>query len=693
MLTSDQTEKLFAYLEEAYGYGAKFRDGQLEAIEAALTGKRVLVVQKTGWGKSLVYFMATRMLRDMGYGPTIVISPLLSLMNNQIDSAQKFALKPCTINSQNQDDWSDVESDILENHVDVLFVSPERLSDQQFMQNIIGSLSTNIGMLVVDEAHCISDWGHDFRPDYRRIINIIKMLPPNVPLLATTATANDRVIKDIQNQLGQDILLLRGPLVRESLYIQVIKLNSQEERLAWLAENITAIKGTGIIYCLTKSDCYMVTGWLNKQNIDACAYTGAMDGNERRDLEHHFSNNKMKVIVATIALGMGFDKPDIAFVIHFQKPGNVVAYYQQIGRAGRALKKAQAILLAGAEDDKISEYFIESAFPTFYEMDSVVRLLDDNEGLSINGIMSAINQPKGRIENALKFLVIEGYVFKENSKYYRSPVLWEPDFSQSEKITQIRRDELQQMNHFIELSTCYMKFLANELGDTKVRDCGHCGNCASQECLQETVSQPIVLSAIKYLRSGWHIIKPRKMWPSPFKDDNGKSKIQPEDTYQEGLALSNYGDAGWGKQVSRGKYKDNVFSAKLVDASVKLLNEKCIEWEIQWVTAVPSFEHPDLVRNFAMAVADKLGLPYFDSLIKLDNSKKQKEMQNSYNQCINAYNSIEVRQAYEGNVLLIDDMVDSRWTLTICANKLIKSGTGEVYPFALANTAGSGGSD
>ena len=693
MLSSELVQRLQMYLTKAYGSGAIFRPGQLEAIESALMGKRTLVVQKTGWGKSLVYFLTTRILRDMGRGPSIVISPLLALMNNQIDSAQRFGLVPCTINSQNKDDWDEIKDDIIHNKIDVLFVSPERLSDQQFMINTIGQISTSIGMIVVDEAHCISDWGHDFRPDYRRIINIISMVPQNVPLLATTATANNRVTNDIQSQMGQDIFLLRGPLIRESLYIQVIQLNSQEERLAWLVENIPNIAGTGIIYCLTKGACHMVCEWLRENKIDAYAYTGGMETEERRNIEGRFLHNQMKVIVATVALGMGFDKPDIAFVIHFQKPGNVVAYYQQIGRAGRELPTARAILLIGAEDDEINKYFIQSAFPTFNEMDSVVKLLDSVDGLSLYGILSSINQSKGRIENALKFLVIEGYIYKDKSNYYRTPREWQPDFSKSEAITRMRYDELRQMQCFSELTTCYMKFLANELGDNVKQNCGHCANCMPNWRLRETVSREMVLSALKYLKSGFYMIEPRKQWPSPIKGRDGKARIMPDDTYKTGIVLSNYGDAGWGRLVSKGKYKDGFFSQELIDASADILKQKCMEWGIQWVTAVPSCGHPYLVRNFAISVATKLGVPYADSLIKTNNTRKQKEMQNSYNQCNNVIESIAVTGACGGIVLLIDDMVDSRWTLTVCANSLILAGAEQVYTFALANTSGSGGTD
>jgi len=383
------------YLKQAFGRDAEFRDEQLEAILAVLRGKRVLVVQRTSWGKSIIYFLSTKVLRAKGRGLTIIISPLLALINNQLDSAERLNLLSRTINSNNQGDWDEIINEIHKDNVDILFVSPERLANDDFQRKVLNKISKSIGMLVIDEPHCISDWGHDFRPDYRRIVNIVKFLPNNVPLLATTATANNRVIEDIKLQLGNDILVQRDPLVRESLIIQVI--DRKEERLAWLIENINKINGTGIIYCLTKNDCNIVNKWLNQNSISSCAYYSGLksnkeeERNERLIIENIFMENKIKVIVATTAFSMGIDKPDISFVIHFQKPGNVVSYYQQIGRAGRALDKAYAILLAGSEDDDITEYFINTAFPTYKEMDGIIKLLESNDGMTKGELMNQID--------------------------------------------------------------------------------------------------------------------------------------------------------------------------------------------------------------------------------------------------------------------------------------------------------------
>lgn len=378
------------HLKQMFGPEAEFREDQYEAIEKVLTENKLLVVEKTGWGKSIVYFICTKLLRENGSGPVILISPLLALMRNQVMTAEKLGLSALTYNSETNDKDEIIQA-LINNKCDILLISPERLSNKSDMELILNSISGNIGMFVIDEAHCISDWGHDFRPDYRRISSIIKTMPPNVPILATTATANQRVIDDIVSQLG-NIKVLRGPLIRESLKIQVIKMDSQSERMAWLLENIPIIKGSGIIYCLTKRDTERVAEWLNRNGIRAAAYTSDTDKDEKKIIENEFMKNRIKCIVATVALGMGYDKPDISFVIHFQRPGNIVSYYQQIGRAGRQIDEAYVILLSGKEDDAIQDYFIRTAFPTEIEMTEVVKILENAEdGLKKTEILKNAN--------------------------------------------------------------------------------------------------------------------------------------------------------------------------------------------------------------------------------------------------------------------------------------------------------------
>lgn len=704
MDSKEMQEIMLNQLVSAYGADAQFRTGQEEAILSILKGDRALVVQKTGWGKSLIYFLSTRILRDLGKGLTIVISPLLALMNNQIEAAEKFGLEAATFNSGNVDEWEEVKEDVLNKKIDILYISPERLVNESFTQEVLSRITTSIGLLVVDEAHCISDWGHDFRPDYRRVINVIRFLPSNVPLLATTATANDRVVGDVAKQLGDNIHIQRGGLVRESIAIQVIKLDTKEERLSWLSENLPSIEGIGIIYCLTKYDCNMVSGWLRINGIDAYAYYSGLekdinlDVEKRRKLELMFMESKMKALVATTAFGMGIDKPDISFVIHFQKPGNLVSYYQQIGRAGRALKEACAILLVGQEDDEINKYFIGSSFPTYREMDRVVKLIDSSEYLSLYQIMSKLDINKGRLEKCLKYLTINGDIYIENKKYYKSPRLWEPDMDYADAITTTRYNELSKMNEFVDTEECLMQFVAKELNDNNAKECNKCSNCLEKALFNVRPDVQTIMNATKYIKQQHYKIDPRKQWPSGVKHESGiegnmKNRIFEDGRCEKGIVLSNYGDVGWGKIVRDNKYKTNYFEDQLVDVSKELLKDKVKEWDIKWVTSISSLRHLELVKNFAERLAKSLNLPYYNSIIKTYDATQQKELNNNHSQYRNAWDSFEVENVKEGNVLLVDDMVDSRWTFAVCGYKLLHQDSGKVYPFALSNTAGSGGSD
>lgn len=684
---------LLSELKKCYGEDAEFREGQEEAINSVLDGKRTLVVQKTGWGKSLVYFLATKIIRMETDKVTLIISPLLALMNNQIESADKLGLNVKTLNSENREEWDLVIEEINRNNVDALIISPERLANEEF-RKLTTDLNVKVGLFVVDEAHCISDWGHDFRPDYRRIIDIVNLLPSNIPILATTATANNRVVNDIIAQLGNDIIISRGSLTRKSLAIQVINLASKEERLAWLANNISKIPGTGIIYCLTTNDCKLVEKWLKENHYSCESYYAAVDKEKKVEIIENFMKNKIKVLVATVAFGMGFDKKDISFVIHFQKPANIVAYYQQIGRAGRAMDKAYAILICGNEDDEINNYFIDSAFPTESTMDEVIRQVSQNPGLRIADLEKNMNMKRTRIEKCMKYLLVNGDIYKDDSKYYKAPRPWKPDLKKSEKITEIRKYELKQMNEFVNTSDCYMKYIADALDDRESEPCGCCANCRKQNIFDIRVSLADVGKAQLFIKNDFNLIEPRKKWPATVRKLD-KNTIPLDKMCEQGRVLSNYGDAGWGKLVAECKYKTGIFDGQLVDASVELLKEFAVENEIEWVTSIPSLRRPELVKNFAIKVADKLGFPYMDSLYKINSGKCQKELHTNYLQFKNANDTFEVfsRNVREGNVLLIDDMVDSRWTFTVCGYKSRDNGCGKVYPFALANTAGRNGDE
>jgi len=680
-------DRAYEILRESYGENAKFREGQKEAIEAVVNEKRTLVVQKTGWGKSLVYFLATKLLKEKKRdGITLIISPLLALMNNQIDSAQRLGLNVKTINSGNKDEWDNIIGEICDNNtVDALIISPERLANSDFVKDCLDKIKNRVNLFVVDEAHCISDWGHDFRPDYRRIVKILQLLPSNVPVLATTATANDRVINDIVAQLGENLVISRGELIRESLAIQVIKLQKKEDRLAWLAENIEKMPGSGVVYCLTKADCDLVTDWLNENNIKSEKYYADISKEYKAIILDKFQKNEIKVLVATVAFGMGYDKPDIGFVIHFQRPANIVSYYQQIGRAGRGIELAYAVLLCGEEDEHINQYFINSAFPTEKDMNIVVDFITDNPGKSISEIKGALNIRANRVEKTLKYLTVSDDIYTEdvNRKkcYYKSAKKWKPDLERSEGITAIRYKEMQDMDEFTKQKGCYMKYIAEKLDDVNAKVCRKCSNCRGL-LFDERVGAETVQRAQQFIKSKFGVIEPRKQFPD-------KTKIESEFQFKGGIVLSNYADAGYGMAVQKGKYLDGYFADELVDASVKILSEFIKNNNIEWITPVTSKRHPKLVPDFAKRLADRLGIGYFEGIKKLD-AEEQKKFENSDGQYKNANNSFEIIQVKKENILLVDDMVDSRWTFTVCTIKMREMGSGDIYPFALANTAGRG---
>ena len=670
---------------------AEFRDGQWEAIASLIQNQsRLLVVQRTGWGKSLVYFLATRLLRDRGAGPTLLISPLLALMRNQITAAERIGVRAATINSSNKDEWELVKTQLLTGQVDVLLISPERLANEEFRDNILLPISKRIGLFVVDEAHCISDWGHDFRPDYRRIVRILQALPQNIPVLATTATANNRVVNDITAQLGSNIRVFRGNLTRESLQLQNINLPSPAARMAWLAEQIPNLPGSGIIYTLTVRDAERVADWLKTQEIDAKAYHSDLENEAREALEEQLLSNRIKALVATTALGMGFDKPDLGFVIHYQRPGSVVHYYQQVGRAGRAVEQAYGILLSGDEDEDITNYFIRTAFPPEAHTQQVLIALNQaDNGLSVPQLEQEINLSRRQIDKVLKLLSLESPapVTKQSSKWYATPVSYQPDTKKIERLTQIRDQEQNKMQEYISTQQCLMAFLAQELDDPNPSLCGKCAVCLDRPLLPNTSSLERVNQAILYLRRSDQIIEPRKQWPSQAFPAYGFSgNIKANLKAEEGRALSLWGDAGWGELVKLGKYRDSYFDDPLVQGAFEMIQR----WQPlpfpTWVTCVPSLNRPDLVPNFAQRLADKLGLPFKLVVRKNHQTRPQKEMNNSYQQAHNLDGAfaIDAWNGINGSVFLVDDMVDSRWTFTVIAALLRQAGSGSIFPIALA---------
>ncbi|MHB8832573.1 MAG: RecQ family ATP-dependent DNA helicase [Desulfobacteria bacterium] len=686
-------------LRQMLGEKGKFRPGQWEAIEAvAIKKSRVLVVQRTGWGKSLVYFLATKLLREQGAGATLLISPLLSLMRNQVDMAKRIGINAFTINSGNREDWNKAEKALSSGSCDVLLVSPERLNKKHFIDKVLPRFLGKIGLFVVDEAHCISDWGHDFRPDYSRIVRIIKAMPKGVPVLGTTATANDRVVKDVSEQLGEEIRVIRGPLRRKSLHLKNIVLDGQAERLAWLAENLPKLSGSGIVYCLTVADTVRVATWLKQKGFMAEAYhAGGETAKRREELEDSFLKNETKILVATVALGMGFDKPDIGFVVHFQRPASVVAYYQQVGRAGRALDHADGILLSGKEDDEIQEYFLNSAFPPEEVMTGIVNELSKVEKLTVGQLLGKLNYSRQVTDKALKLLELDGAIGHESygrwAKWFRTTNPWEINIERINRVLALRRKEMDQIRAYVTTQSCLMWFLEAALDDPTPGKCDQCANCMGKH-QHDQVSPELVMEAQEFLKRTHVVLRPKESWPTGVLPPS--KRVIPEDRKNAvGWSLCHYGDKGLGKLVSEGKYHQDHFDDDLVKAATKLIEG---QWKPdpppRWITSIPSKGSPNLVPDFCRRLSSKMRIPYHPVLKRMENPPKQKAMKNISHQAENVLNLFKVNgEVWDVPVLLVDDIVDSGWTLTAAGFLLREKGCSKVYPFTLAKATPRGDLD
>ena len=667
---------------------ATFRDGQEEAIQHLVGGRgRLLVVQRTGWGKSAVYFITAKLLREEGFGPTLLVSPLLALMRNQILAAKRMGVRSIRITSDNTSEWDECVRELERDKVDILLIAPERFANDEFRRDVLMQIAPQVPMLVIDEAHCLSDWGHDFRPDYQRIVRIARLLPRNARLLGTTATANNRVMSDLGRVLGSDLTVMRGDLHRPSLKLQTIRLPSQVERLAWLAANVPRIEGHGIIYTLTVRDAERVAEWLHGRGLEVEAYTG-QTGAERPELEQALLDNDLKALVATTALGMGFDKPDLGFVIHFQAPGSAIAYYQQVGRAGRALSAAYGVLLSGYEETDVVEHFISTAFPTPEEVSGIVRALDNApRGLSVPELLAEVNISKGRIEKALKLLALESPapVVKVDRKWKLTAAdLSDGFWRRTERLTRLRTAEMEQMQEYAGLETGHMRFLIEALD-------GDAGTCEEPDLpdLPATVSTALVGEAVRFQKRRTLDIEPRKRWPAGgLPRYRARGTIAPHLQMERGMALSAWGDAGWGSVVKQGKHTDGHFADELVEACYDLVQSWSPRPAPKWVTCNPSDSAPSPVPDFAMRLAKRLGLPFRHSLQKSRATAEQRAMQNSSQQALNLDGALTValRPVPSAPVLLVDDLVGSKWTFTIAAWLLRSNGCGPVWPLALAST-------
>ncbi len=664
---------------------SRFRPGQLEAIRDVVEDRaRVLCVQRTGWGKSAVYFVATALLREAGAGPTLIISPLLALMRNQIAAAQRLGLRAHTINSTNRDDWDEVRDQLASDTVDLLLISPERLNNPQFRMHMLPLFAASVGLLVIDEAHCISDWGHDFRPDYRRVKEMLDALAPQVAVLGTTATANDRVVGDVLEQLavsgGEPLRSYRGPLARTSLRLEVLELSRPAERLAWLVEHLPTLPGSGIVYTLTKRDAEQVAAFLTANGIEALAYSGEQETTDRIATEERLLRNEIKAVVATSALGMGYDKADLTFVVHYQAPGSVVSYYQQVGRAGRGVDHADVVLLRGGEDRRIQDFFIEQAFPARERVAAVLGELEaaGEPGRSTRELMAVVNLGMGRIEAMLKILDVEGAVRRDGTRWQLvAGAQWTYDAERYAQVTALRRAEQEAMASFGTDGRCLMRVLQEELDDPDPRDCGRCSVCTAPRFAQPP-DQALVELAGRHLRSRPIELEVKKMAPDSA---GAMRKIADNARTEPGWALARFGDGGWWPAVERG-LRQGSFEDGVVEGLADVLRNAGVA--VAWVTTVPSASLGDVIGRLGERLAADLGVPHLRLVSRTEDRPPQREMANAVQQAANVRGAFAISATPpRGTGVLLDDRRHSGWTMAMVGGQLRLAGAERVVPLAL----------
>jgi ATP-dependent DNA helicase RecQ len=672
---------------------AEFHDGQYEAIETLVDHRRrALVVQRTGWGKSAVYFVATLLLRARGAGPTILVSPLLALMRDQISAAARAGVRAVAINSTNAHEWDDVLGQLQRDEVDVLLVSPERLNNPSFREEQLPQLVRRAGMLVVDEAHCISDWGHDFRPDYRRLRELIASLPENVPVLATTATANSRVVRDVAEQLagGGEVVTIRGPLARASLRLGVLRLPDARARLGWLLSHLAELPGSGIIYTLTVAAAEDTARLLREAGHEVRAYTGQTDPAEREESEARLKSNRVKALVATSALGMGFDKPDLGFVLHLGAPSSPVAYYQQVGRAGRATDNADVLLLPGSEDEAIWKYFATASMPDQARAEAVIAALGD-EPLSTPALETRVDLRRTPLELLLKVLDVDGAVKRVRGGWVATGRPWVYDAERYERIAEARAREQRSMIDYETTTGCRMEYLQRALDDETAAPCGRCDNCAGV-WFPTDVGEAAASSAGSSLDRVGVVLEPRAQWPTGASRLGVpvKGRIAETERMLEGRALARLTDLGWGgtlRSLLEGSAasQDAPASAALVAACVRVLGEWSWDERPAAVMSVPSRRHPQLIDSVARGLAEAGRLPYLGPLALATGGPTGEPGGNSAWRLSGVWERFSVDvELPDGPILLVDDLVDSRWTLTVAARALRLAGATAVLPFALA---------
>ena len=686
-------ERAQAILEQLAGEAAVLRDDQWTAIEALVVQRRrALVVQRTGWGKSAVYFIAAKLLREHGRGATVIVSPLLALMRNQVAAAQRAGVRAATINSGNVTEWDDIHRRVAAGELDVLLVSPERLNNPEFRDNVLPALAADAGLVVVDEAHCVSDWGHDFRPDYRRIRTLVAELGADTPVLATTATANNRVVEDVAAQLGvggADTLVLRGGLDRESLHLSVVQIPTAAERVAWIAAQLDSLDGSGIIYTLTVAGARDLATLLKDLGHDVGAYTGSTDPTEREQLEADLLANRVKALVATSALGMGFDKPDLAFVIHLGAPPSPIAYYQQVGRAGRSTASAQVILLPSAQDRDIWSYFASLAFPSEPMVRRVIDVLESDRAQSTAALEPLVDLGRSRLEMVLKVLDVDGAVRRVKGGWIGTGEPWVYDEPRYRKLDEARRREQQAMVDYEGSGDCRMAFLRAQLDDPELAAgarCGRCDNCCGARYDAQVHSSAVEVARERLQRPGVEI-SPRRQWPSGMTKLGIELSGRIADGPGAGRVIGRLTDLGWGVRLRRLlDAPDAPVPADVLEAAVAVL--AAWRWETRPVAVMglDSSSHPVLIGSVVDGLAELGRLTNLGTLHYRPGRRPVTAANSAYR--VSALNDSWVGPdlgTVAGPVLLIDDVTDTGWTLTMAARVLRQAGADEVLPFALAS--------
>jgi ATP-dependent DNA helicase RecQ len=677
---------------------AQFHDGQLEAITALVDERRTaLVVQRTGWGKSAVYFVATSLLRARGAGPTLLVSPLLALMRDQVAAAERAGVRAAAINSATVDDWSEVEQRLSRDEIDVLLISPERLNSPAFREEQLPRLIDRMGLLVVDEAHCISDWGHDFRPDYRRLAELIRTVGDRIPVLATTATANARVVADVEEQLGRNRLTIRGSLARSSLRLGCLTLPDARSRLGWLVSHLGDLPGSGIVYALTVSAAEDTAQLLSQAGFTVAAYTGRTDPEDRERLELALKDNQVKALVATSALGMGFDKPDLGFVVHLGAPSSPVAYYQQVGRAGRATESADVLLLPGREDAEIWKYFATASMPDAERARRVIEALG-TDPLSTPALEAIVDIRRTPLELLLKVLDVDGAVRRVRGGWVATGEPWAYDAERYARIAAARVAEQDAMLAYERGEFCRMEMLQRDLDDPSAEPCGRCDVCAGA-WYPSDVTVTAAQQATDTLERVGVPIEPRGLWPTGLarRGVEVKGRIPAESRPEAGRAIARLTDLGWGgtlRQLLAVGSPDQPLPEPLIGAIIRTLRDWPWEARPVAVVAMPSQQRPQLVDSTARTISDLGRIPFLGTLDLDPDVPRTGVGGNSAFRVASLWGRFHVGSALaealsdiDGPILLVDDLVDSRWTFTLAARELRAAGATSVLPFALASLA------